>query len=106
MNRITRVGLLSLIAIVQVLTIVGGFIAYEQMSETVSRLEWKYKELYLETHGVHIDYGLTLNPFAPLFPLVLSGLFLTAVLLIDQVRHRNAENINIRENSNLKTSFD
>ena len=106
MNRITRVGLLSLIAIVQVLTIVGGFIAYEQMSETMSRLEWDYKELYKETHGVHIDYGLTPNPFAPLFPLVLSGLFLTAVLLIDQVRHRNAENINIRENSNLKTSFD
>jgi hypothetical protein len=106
MNRITRVGLLSLIAIVQVLTIVGGFIAYEQMSETMSRLEWDYKELYLETHSVHIDYGLTPNPFAPLFPLVLLGLFLTAVLLIDQVRHRNAENINIRENSNLKTSFD
>lgn len=68
MNKITRVGLLSLIAIVQVPTIVGGFIAYEQMSETMSRLEWDYKKLYEETHGVIIDYGLTPDPFAPLFP--------------------------------------
>jgi hypothetical protein len=106
MNKITRVGLLSLIAIVQVLTIVGGFIAYEQMSETMSRLEWNYKKLYEETHGIIIDYGLTPDPFAPLFPLTLLGLFLTAVLLIDQVHHKNAENRNIRENSNLKTPFD
>jgi len=69
-------------------------------------LEWDYKELYEETHGIIIDYGLTPNPFASLFPLVLLGLFLTLVLLIDQVRHKNAENRNIKENSNPKTSFD
>ncbi len=92
MNRITRVRLLSLIAIVQVLTIVGGFIAYEQMLETISRLRQDYTELLWETHGVIIEYGLyPPNPFAPLFPLVLLGLFLTAVLLVDQVRHRNAK---------------
>jgi hypothetical protein len=101
MNRTTKVGLLSLIVIVQVLTIVGGFIAYEQMSETISRLEWDYKVLYEETHGLIIDDFIIIpNPFAPLFPLGLLGLFLTLVLLIDQVRHKNAEN------SNLKTSFD
>jgi hypothetical protein len=38
--------------------------------------------------------------------LVLLGLFLTVVLLIDQVHHKNAENRDTRENSNLKTSFD
>jgi hypothetical protein len=92
MNKITRVGLLSLIAIVQVLTIVGGFIAYEQMFETMSRLQWDYKVLYEETHDFIIDSGLIPNPFAPLLPLVLLGLFLTVVLLIDQLRHRNAEN--------------
>jgi hypothetical protein len=105
MNKITKVGLLSLIAIVQMLTIVGGFIAYEQMYETVSKLMWDYKNLYEETHGVIIDYGLIPNPFAPLFPLILLGLFLTVVLLIDQIRHKNAENRNIKENNNLKTSF-
>jgi len=92
MNKTTKVALLSLIVIVQVLMLIGGFIAYEQMSETIWRLEWNYKELYEETHGLIIDYGLTPNPFAPLFPLGLLGLFLTAVLLIDQIRHRNAEN--------------
>jgi hypothetical protein len=106
MNKITRVGLLSLIAIVQVSTIVGGFIAHEQMSETMSRLEWNYKKLYEETHEIIIDYGLTPDPFAPLSPLALLGLFLTAVLLIDQIHHKKAENRNIRENSNLKTPFD
>jgi len=106
MNKITKVGLLSSIAIVQVLTIVGRFIAYEQMSETMSKLMWDYKKLYEETHGIIIDYGLIPNPFAPLFPLVLLGLSLTVVLLIDEVRHKNAENRNIRENKNLKTSFD
>jgi len=106
MNKITKVGLLSLITIVQALTLVGGFIAYEQMSETMTRLKWDYKVLYEETHDLIIDFGLNPNPFAPLIPLVLFGLFLTVVLLIDQVRHRNAENRDIRENSNLKKSLD
>jgi len=92
MNKIAKVGLLSLIAIVQVLTIVGGFVAYEQMSETMSRLQLDYKELLQETQGIIIDFGSFPNPFAPLLPLVLLGLFLTVVLLIDQLRHRNAEN--------------
>jgi len=68
MKKITKVGLLSLIAIVQVLTIVGGFIAYEQMSETTSKLMWDYKKLYEETHGIIIDYGLTLIPLLLFFP--------------------------------------
>jgi hypothetical protein len=97
MNKITKVGLLSLIAIVQTLTLVGGFIAYEQMSETMTRLKWDYKVLYEETHDLIIDFMPNPNPFAPLIPLVLLGLFLTVVLLVDQVRHRNAENRDVRE---------
>jgi len=97
MNDTTKAGVLSLIAIVQVLTIVGGFVAYEQMSETINRLEWDYKQLYEETHDVIIDSGIVPNPFAPLFPLVLLGLFLTAVLLIDQIRHKNAESGDTRK---------
>jgi len=92
MNKITKAGLLSLIAIVQALTLVGGFIAYEQMSQTIWRLEMDYKVLYEETHDLLITFGLTPNPFAPLIPLVLLGLFLTVVLLVDQVRHKNLAN--------------
>ena len=92
MNKITKVGLLSLIAIVQALTLVGGFIAYEQMSQTVWRLEMDYKALYEETHDLIIDFMPNPNPFAPLIPLVLLGLFLTAVLLVNQVRHKNSAN--------------
>jgi len=106
MNKTTKAGLLSAITIVWGLTIVGGFIAYERMSATVLRWQWKYKQLVEETHGIIIDYFPTPNPFAPLVPLVLLGLFLTVVLLIDQVHHKNAENRDTRENSNLKTSFD
>jgi len=68
MNKIIKIGLLSLIAIVQALTVVGGFIAYEQMSEMLEKSLLAYKKLFEETHGVIIDYGLIPNPFAPLFP--------------------------------------
>lgn len=84
-----RVGLLSLIALVQVLTIVGGFIAYQQMSERYYELQWDYKKLYEEAGGLIIDFGIPPNPFAPLLPLVLFGLFLTIVLLVDEVKGRN-----------------
>jgi H+/Cl- antiporter ClcA len=90
MNKITKVGLLSLIAIMQAVTLVGGFIAYQQMSETISGLERMYLELYEETHDLWVTFGLTINPFAPLIPLILLGLFLTLVLLVDQIRHKNA----------------
>jgi hypothetical protein len=89
MNRIAKVVLLSLIAMVQVLTLVGGFIAYEQMSGAITRLKWDYKVLYEETHGLIIDFMYNPNPFAPLIPLVLLGLFSTAVLLIDQLTDKN-----------------
>ena len=92
MNRNIKVGLLSLIVTVQALTLVGGFIAYEQMSETMHRLELNIKELLEEAYPDLRDgpgSGLSPpNPFAPLIPLVLLGLLLTLVLLIDQVRHR------------------
>jgi hypothetical protein len=92
MNKTAKIGLLSLIAILQLLAIVGGFIAYEQMSDTMSKLMWDYKQLYEETHEVIIDYGIISNPFAPLFPLVILGLFLAVVLLVDEVRYKNVEN--------------
>jgi hypothetical protein len=91
MNKITRVGLLSLIALVQVLTLVSGRIAYMQMFETTWSLRGAYRELLAETYGLHVTFGSPPNPFKPLFPLTLLGLFLTAVLLIDQVRQRNTE---------------
>jgi len=99
MNKITKAGLLSLIAITQTLTLVGGFFAYEQMSERLTRLQMAYIALYEETHPDHPQIlGLDPpNPFAPLVPLVLFGLFLTVVLLVDQVRHKNAENRDVRE---------
>ncbi len=96
MNKITKLGLLSLIAITQTLTLIGGFIAYEQMSEAMARLRWDYKVLLEETHGgLIVDYMIDPNPFAPLIPLVLLGLFLTLVLIADQLSHRKAENKDI-----------
>ena len=96
MNKITKVWLLSLIAIVQALTLVGGFIVYEQMSETISRLDSNFHELLWETYPA-LSMGPDTshpNPFAAL-PLVLlglflfTGLFLTVVLLIGELRHKN-----------------
>lgn len=81
-----RVAVLSLIVLVQVLTIVGGFIAYEEMSGRYSRLWKDYEELVWETEGIMIDPVFLSNPFAPLLPLVLFGLFLTVVLLVDEVK--------------------
>ena len=81
-----RVGLLSLIALMQVLTIVGGFIAYQEMSDRYWKLSWAYKKLYEEHNELIIDFGIAPNPFAPLLPLVLFGLFLTIVLLVDEVK--------------------
>lgn len=84
-----RVGLLSLIVLVQVLTIVGGFIAYAEMSDRYFKLKLAYKELYEEHNPLIIDFGIAPNPFAPLLPLVLFGAFLTIVLLADELKGRN-----------------
>jgi len=51
-------------------------------------LQVAYKELVEETGGPIIDYGLTPNPFTPLLPLVLLGLFSTIVLIIDEVPYK------------------
>jgi len=88
MNRNVKVGLLFIIILLQISTVVGGFYAYEQMSNMYWKLAWSYKKLYEETHGIIIDFGLVPNPFSPLIPLVLLGLFLTIVLLIDEVRQK------------------
>lgn len=80
MNR-ARAVLLSLIAVVQISTIVGGFYAYREMSQMLWKSQMAYKELYEETGGRIIDFGLIPNPFAPLLPLVLLGLFSAIVLL-------------------------
>ena len=63
-----RVWLLSLIALVQVLTVVGGFIAYQQMSERYYELLWDYKKLLEETEGLITDFGIPPNPFGLFFP--------------------------------------
>jgi uncharacterized protein YneF (UPF0154 family) len=88
MSRFTKIVLLLLIGIVQMLTIIGGFFAYEQMSDMLWKSLGDYNELLWETGGRHIDYGLIPNPFAPLLSLVLLGLFLTIVLLVDEIRHK------------------
>jgi len=72
---------------VQILTIIGGFFAYEQMSDMLSKLQWAYRELVEKTEGVIIDYGLNPNPFAPLLSLVMLGLLLTIVLLVYECMH-------------------
>ena len=84
-----RVVSLSLIALAQILTIVGGFFTHDQMSSMLSKLQWDYKELVERTEGVIIDYGLNPSPFAHLLPLVLGGLPLTIVLLVDEIRHES-----------------
>lgn len=86
-----RVGLLSLIVLVQGLTIVGGFMAYHQMSERYSILSWNYLELLREHYpGLEIHPGGPgpSNPFMFLLLLVLFGAFLTSVLLVDEMRQK------------------
>jgi len=85
MNKKIKVGLLFLIVLLQISTIVGGFYAYKQMRDRYWKLALSYKELVEETHGVHIDFCLPPNPFAPLNLIILLSLFLTTVLLVDQI---------------------
>jgi hypothetical protein len=92
MKKNLKAGLLSLIAVVQVSIIVAGFFAYQQMYEMLWKSMLAYKELREETGGPIIDYGLIPNPFAPLAPLIFLSLFLTIVLLVDEVRHKSADN--------------
>jgi len=87
-----RVGLLSLIVLVQGLTIVVGFMAYQQMSERYTRLQLSIEELLREHFpGLYPPFwGIdTPNPFLPLLLLlVLFGASLTIVLLVDEVQGR------------------
>lgn len=85
MNK-TKVVLVSLILVVQVLTIVGGFYAYREMDNMLWKALLDYKKLVEETGGPIIDYGLIPNPLAPLLPLVLLGVVSTIALLILEVR--------------------
>jgi len=93
MNKIVKVGLLSLIAIVQVSIIFIQFFAYQEMSKRLSDLRWAYKELSEKIYPeIIIDFGIAPNPFVPLLPLALLGLFAAIVLLTDEVRHKHLEN--------------
>jgi hypothetical protein len=91
MKKNMKVGLLFLIVLLQISMMVGGFYAYEQMSDRYWKLAWDYKKLFEEVHGVIIDFGSVPNPFAPLIPLALLCLFLTIVLLIDEIRQKDSE---------------
>jgi len=92
MNRSMKVGLLSLTVIAQALAIIGGFIAYRQMSDLLWSYMMDYKRLLEQTGGLIIDYGLVPNPFLLLLPLALLGLLSATVLLIDEVHRKNVEN--------------
>jgi len=92
MNKTIKVGLLSLTVTVQVLTIIGGFIAYRQMFGLLWSYMMDYKRLLEQTGGPIVNYGLVPNPFLFLLPIVLLGLFSATALLIDEVHRKNAEN--------------
>ena len=62
-----RVAVLSLIALVQVLTIVGGFIAYREMSDRYWKLLRGYEELTWKTEELWVTYAPLGNPFVPIF---------------------------------------
>jgi len=55
MNKNVKVGLLSLIAIMHVSTIIGGFFAYRQMYETIWQSQVAHKKLVEKTEGIIID---------------------------------------------------
>jgi len=95
LSKFTKIVLLLLIGIVQMLTIIGGFFAMVEMVDMMSKLQWEYTKLLwqytelLENGGLRPGTpGLIPNPFSPLVPLVLLGLFLTIVLLVDEIRHK------------------
>lgn len=91
MNKKVKTSLLFSIVLLQILTIVGGFIAYKQMSDMYSELALSYKELYEERYGIIIDYGFTPNLLGLPFLLLLLCLFLTITLLIDETFKRESE---------------
>ncbi len=89
-----RVGLLSLIVLVQGLTLVGGFMAYQQMSEEYWELMLIHKKMLRQYAGIIIEPGMPPNPLiliahnVPLLLLVLFGASLAIVLLVDEVQGR------------------
>jgi hypothetical protein len=86
-----KVGLLSLIALLQVFVLVSGFAAHREMADDLSRVQWAYKQLVEETGDLHVTFGIQQNPFLPAAGLVLMSLLLTVVLLIDQVQHERQD---------------
>jgi hypothetical protein len=91
MKRIAKTGLLTLIAVAQVLTIVSVHAGRRQMADAIYRYQDEIQDLYRE-QNILIDYGITPNPFNLPYALALLSLVLTAVLLIDQVHFRSGDN--------------
>jgi hypothetical protein len=88
MKPMTKAGVLALIALMQVAVIGGVLAAYRQLSATLSRWQWEYKQLYEATHDLVIDFGIIPNPFLPWLGLLLLSFCGTLGLLIDQIQHR------------------
>jgi hypothetical protein len=86
MNRFVKIVLHSLIATVQILTLIVGFFAYTEMNDMLSRAEWTIKILIEEAGGPIVISAFRSNPFNLVAWLVLLGLALTIVLLIDEIR--------------------
>lgn len=92
MNWKMRMGVLSLVASLQVILIADGFIAYQQMHNMLWSYMMLYKGLLEQTGGPIIDYGLLPIPFMPLVPIVTLSLFLTIVLIVDEIHQRKIGN--------------
>jgi len=85
MNRRMKVGLLAFVASIQAAMVIGAFLAQRQMNQIIWDLEMDYKELFEQTHEVIIDFGLTPNPFLPLYLLSFLILSMMFVLLVDEI---------------------
>lgn len=92
MNKTLKIGILSLIAITQVLALVVGFQAYQKMDESLWHYQMAYKELVEQTGGLIIDFIVTPNPFMPVVALLFLGLCLALTLIIDEARHKSTQN--------------
>lgn len=84
-----RIGLLSLTVLVQGLTLVGGYFAYVQMSDLYYGLRSDYTKLLADCLRLYPTWGPLPPTFMFISLLVLFSMFLTIMLLADELNGRN-----------------